>query len=382
MGIKLREKQLKNGEVSFYLDIYHNKTRWYEFLEIHIQKNRPSANDQEKRKLAQEIRAKREHELIVEDNQLLDRRKKQACFVAFFEQYINEKTENALYKGTLVCLKKFAGKQQIPIGRINEDWIKDFTKFLLSKRSNNTTIRYLRTINGAINEAIRQKIITRNPYKDIPSHQKLKIKDIQRKAFTIEELQLLADTPCDIDKQIKQAFLFSAFSGLRWSDVNPLRWDEIIQKKIKGEEKYFIHFEQEKTEGIEYLPLSENAIDIYKERKAEAQTEETSPYIFPHIREPENSRTVYQKVQKSMKRWAKAAGIPKEHLHFHTARHSFATNVLEHCDDGDLYTVSKLLGHKSIASTQVYAQVRDKRKLSAVMSLPKINFSQLNQQVG
>ncbi len=62
MGVKLREKQLKSGQISFYLDIYHNKTRWYEFLEIHIHKNRPSPDDKEKKRLGQEIRTRREHE--------------------------------------------------------------------------------------------------------------------------------------------------------------------------------------------------------------------------------------------------------------------------------------------------------------------------------
>jgi hypothetical protein len=67
MGVKLREKQLKSGQISFYLDIYHNKARWYEFLEIHINKNRPSPDDKEKKRLAQEIRTKREHELMIMD---------------------------------------------------------------------------------------------------------------------------------------------------------------------------------------------------------------------------------------------------------------------------------------------------------------------------
>ena len=81
MGVHLREKKLGTGQVSFYLDIYHNKKRWYEFLEIHINKNRPSEQDKEKRRLAQEIRAKRENELIVQENGLVDKVKRKADFV-------------------------------------------------------------------------------------------------------------------------------------------------------------------------------------------------------------------------------------------------------------------------------------------------------------
>ena len=80
MGVHLREKKLGTGQVSFYLDIYHNKKRWYEFLDIHINKTRPTPQDKEKRRLAQEIRIKRENELIVQDSGLVDKVKRKADF--------------------------------------------------------------------------------------------------------------------------------------------------------------------------------------------------------------------------------------------------------------------------------------------------------------
>lgn len=61
-------------------------------------------------------------------------------------------------------------------------------------------------------------------------------------------------------------------------------------------------------------------------------------------------------------------------MHFHTGRHTFATNIMENSPDADLWTVSKLLGHKSIIPTQIYAHVRDNRKKSAVKGLPTLNF--------
>jgi hypothetical protein len=101
MGVKLREKQLSSGQISFYLDIYHNKTRWYEFLEIHINKNRPSPDDKEKKRLAQEIRTKREHELIVDDNGLQDRKKKLACFVSVKTILFNRKRSDLQVSDTI-----------------------------------------------------------------------------------------------------------------------------------------------------------------------------------------------------------------------------------------------------------------------------------------
>lgn len=375
MGVKLREKQLSSGQVSFYLDIYHNKTRWYEFLEIHINKNRPSHDDKEKKRLAQEIRAKREHELIVNENGLTDKRKKQACLLEFFKMYIEDGHNSTPNQGMLSQLKAFAENKPIPFTKLNAVWFKEVERFLLKRVANNSAHRYIVALTCVINEAVRRKIVSSNPYDDIPPSQRLKKQDVFRNAFTIEQLQLLANTNCIIDRQIKQAYFFSCFTGLRWSDINPLRWDEIITKEINGEENYYLHFEQEKTEGIEYLPLSANAIDIIKERKAESQTEEKSLYVFPKIKEDEGSKKSYQRIRASLKKWAKAAGMDEKKLHFHTGRHTFATNVLESSVEGDLYTVSKLLGHKSIHSTQVYAKVRDKRKMDAVKALPKIDFA-------
>jgi site-specific recombinase XerD len=79
-------------------------------------------------------------------------------------------------------------------------------------------------------------------------------------------------------------------------------------------------------------------------------------------------------MDRRIKKWAKAAGLNPKQMHFHTGRHSFATNVLENSPDGDLWTVSKLLGHKSISATQIYAHVRDNKKKAAVKALPKLNI--------
>ena len=88
MAVKLREKPLSNGKVSLYLDIYQNKRRRYEFLNIYVNRKKPGEEDREKRRLAGEIRARREHELIVEENGLVDRQKKRADFISFYESYI------------------------------------------------------------------------------------------------------------------------------------------------------------------------------------------------------------------------------------------------------------------------------------------------------
>lgn len=374
MGIYLREKKLGNGQVSFYLDIYHNKHRWYEFLDIHINRNRPSTQDKEKKLFAQQIKIKRENELIVEDNGLINKERQKADFVKWFEKYADEKSHNRLYKQTLNHLKVFLGKKPLSFHAINPEWIKTFIKHLLTKMCNNTARHYVKSMNTALKDAEKADIIRKNPFSLMDRKDLVKKQDSFRKAFSLEELQLLIDTPCDIHPHIKQAYLFSCFSGLRWSDINRLRWEQVTVKQIDGEENYFIYFQQEKTEAIEYIPLSNQAVDILKRRKKEHLEEEKSIYVFSGIKEHNKNGAMNRKVNEGLKKWAEAAEIDPKLIHFHTARHTFATNVLEHCPEGDLWTVSKLLGHKTIQATQIYAQVRDKRKTAAVKALPSLNL--------
>jgi integrase len=378
MGVYLREKKLESGQVSFYLDIYHNKRRWYEFLEIRINKSHPSIQDKEKKRLAQEIRSKRENELIVQENGLIDRSRRKADFVAWFKVYMVERKRN--YSNNLKTykhLEKYMSGKPLPFQAITPDWIKDWIKYLSTKVSHNTTIDYNKNLFTALEEVVRKEILFVNPFRKIPRHERLKLKPVYRNAWTLEELQHLMETPCKMEPQYRQAYLFSCFSGLRWSDVNPLSWSEIITKTIDGNEEWFIYFEQEKTEDIEYLPLSDQAIVILKERKQELKDSgEISPFVFPRVKETDEVKAKrYKRVWFFLKKWAKAAGYDSKRMHFHTGRHTFATNVLENCPDGDLWTVSKLLGHKSISATQIYAHVRDKRKTSAVKALPKLKMT-------
>ncbi len=376
MGVYLREKKLGGGQVSFYLDIYHNKRRWYEFLEIKINKKNPTPQDKEKKRLATEIRSKRENELIVQDNGLVDKGKRKADFVVWFHSYMNGRKEN--YNNnvkTYKHLERFMDNRPLPFQAVTPDWIKAWSKYLLGRVSNNTTIDYNKNLFTALEEAVRKGIIFVNPFRKIPRHERLKLKPVYRNAWTFEELDHLMETPVKkMEPQYKQAYMFSCFSGLRWSDVNPLRWTEIITKVIDGQEEWFIYFEQEKTEDIEYLPLSDGAVAILKERRREQlENKEISPYVFPRVKETnEEKGKMHKRVWYFLKKWAVAAGYETKRMHFHTGRHTFATNVLENSPDGDLWTVSKLLGHKSIIPTQIYAHVRDSKKKSAVKALPML----------
>lgn len=378
MGVQLREKKISGGKVSFYLDIYHNQSRWYETLNIHINKKKPTEEDKQKKRLALEIRSKRENELIVKDNGLIDKSQRKLDFVKWYEIYMKENDrDNNRDKNGLIHLKRYLDGRTLPFSSITVEWIKTYGKYLITKVSNNTAFNYLKDLFTALECAVRKDVIAQNPFRKIPKNERIKLKPIFRSSFTLEELQLLWNTPCKMELQYKQAYLFSCFTGLRWSDVNPLRWSEVVTKTIDGKKEWFIYFEQEKTEDIEYLPISDQAVTLLQERQIEqAQSGEKSPFVFPKVKETDEVNTkVYKRVWYFLKKWARAAELDPKRMHFHTGRHTFATNILENSPDADLWTVSKLLGHKSIQPTMIYAHVRDNRKKSAVKALPSINLN-------
>jgi integrase len=176
--------------------------------------------------------------------------------VVFLSYYIESKRFNHHRRTTLNHLKNFMEDRPLPINRVTTEWMKSFETHLLNTVSENTALNYLTNINGALSQLVREQIIPRNPWHAVPKHERIKKKDVMRTAWTLEQLQLLADTPCDINPEFKQAYFFACFTGLRWSDVHKLTWSSIIPKNIGNHDDWFIYFEQQKTAAVEYFPLS------------------------------------------------------------------------------------------------------------------------------
>jgi integrase len=196
-----------------------------------------------------------------------------------------------------------------------------------------------------------------NPALDVA----IKKQATRREFLTLEELEKLAATPCG-NEDTKAAFLFSAFSGLRYSDVKALTWDKV--KRVNGTR--LLEYTQTKTGEPETLPLSAEAAAILEGQQ--------NARISTRIRTKINGDAVFklgaqQTIDKAIRRWVKRAGIRKK-ISFHNARYTFATLSLTH--GVDLYTLSKLLGHKSISTTEIYAKVVDQKKRQAVGMLPRL----------
>jgi integrase len=139
-------------------------------------------------------------------------------------------------------------------------------------------------------------------------------------------------------------------TGLRISDIRKLKWSEVVST----EEGYRLNFTQQKTKRVEYMPISEQAYQLCGERKADNQL------VFSPLQ---------KLINKVFVPWVKAAGITRK-ITFHSLRHTYAT--LQLAGGTDIYTVSKMLGHTKIMTTQIYAKIVDSKK-TATTNVIKID---------
>ena len=210
------------------------------------------------------------------------------------------------------------------------------------KLSQNSQASYFSKFSVAIEEAFKKGYIPENYMLKID---RVKQKETEREFLTFEELQVLFNTECEIP-QLKTAFIFSCLTGLRWSDINKLVWSEVQHSRENG---YYIRFRQKKTKGAETLPISEQAFGLLGDRT------EPEDRVFVGLK-----YSAWHNLK--LQQWMIKAGITKT-ITFHCARHTYAT--LQLSAGTDIYTVSKLLGHKELKTTQIYAKIIDDKKVEA-----------------
>lgn len=195
--------------------------------------------------------------------------------------------------------------------------------------------------------AIQKGIINLNPLQQVAG---IKGENNKREYLSIDELKSLVKTDCRYP-DLKNAFLFGCLTGLRWSDINQLTWADV--QELDGHQR--IIFKQQKTKGLQYLDISPQAYALMGEKK--------TGRVFVGLR-----YSAYMNVE--LLRWCMAAGISK-HITFHASRHTFAVTQLTM--GTDIYTVSRLLGHSEIKTTEIYADIIDSKRKLAIMTLLEIN---------
>lgn len=214
--------------------------------------------------------------------------------------------------------------------------------------SQNSKVSYFGKLRACINQAFNERIIPTNPLVGVEG---FKTEEVVREFLTIDELRKLKNTPCKYP-WLRAAFLFSCITGLRVSDVQKLTWGEL--HKIQAWDR--IVFKQKKTGGMEYLDINRQAYELLGEPG------EPNDKVFHGF--SYSSETLLE-----LRRWILAAGITKD-ITYHCSRHTFAIMMLN--IGVDIYTVSKLLGHRFLATTQIYARVLDKSKQEAISKIPQL----------
>lgn len=377
--VRLREKRLSNGNVSLYLDYYKDGQREYEFLKLYlIPEKTPfdKLHNLEVLNAANAIKAERTRVIIAEEAGLkrvwqskillsdwmmhcAEQAEQRASTAA------NRHTWGRTIENTADLLRQYAG-ERVRVSDVDTELCKGFIEYLrtgyvIGRNVQNTgqhlaastAQKRYQCLRFALSEAVREGVINKNPCDMLADADKIKVPESTRAYLTIDELKLLENTPT-ASEETRRAYLFMCYCGLRISDVKALRWADINQQG----EQWTITIRQQKTQTPLYLPLSSKAREFLTQQGEKP----VSGLVFADIpTEPAMNRT--------LKAWAERAGINKN-LTLHTARHTYATTLLT--KGADLYTVSKLLGHSEVATTQIYAKIVDKKKVDAVNLLNEL----------
>lgn len=296
----------------------------------------------EKERIIERIKSQLEIELGNAKNGLVSRQLQKANFIQYFETLGSKKEPNTkiAWDNTLKHLIAFQGKK-ISFENITVKWLENFLNHLKKDLSNNSVFTYFKKINAALNQAVKEKIITENPCKYINGPKK---EETEIVFLTKDELQKVINTDF-FDNESKNAFLLSCYTGLRISDIQVLKWNHIKNDRIQ--------LIQTKTKNSVYIPLNKNAISLLSKQK------QNKEFVF-------KLSNYDSSVNRTVKKLITKAEIGKE-IHFHCARHTFATLLVT--SGVNIFTISKLMGHKDIKSTLVYAKVIDEEKEKAVNSM-------------
>jgi site-specific recombinase XerD len=233
----------------------------------------------------------------------------------------------------------------IEIKKLNFEFISDFEFWFKSVRkcNHNSTLKYISNFKKIINKCIQLGWLEKDPFFGF----KMNKKDVERIPFTMEEIEIIKNKQFIADRlsQVRDIFLFCCYTGLAYIDVKKLKRSE-INLGIDGEQWIFTN--RTKTETGSRIPLLPYSLALLNQYKQHPQC------INKDLALPVLSN---QKMNAYLHEIADVAGI-KKRLTFHIARHTFATTITL-TNSVPIETVSKMLGHKSIRTTQIYAKILD-----------------------
>lgn len=372
--VYLRGKKLNSGNISLFLDVCRNGGRTKQYLGLYLNLEVDATvkgRNEESFRIAKTIAIEKNAALQKDENGFSISKVSKTNFIT----YILFQADEALKKSgnphgyyyTLESLAKhialYSG-DKTSIAQVDKNFILGFIDYLKTAKnfnykrtgtdrdkdltiSPNTQHNLFMKFKYVLRKAVKGDIIKANPIDKLEDSDKPKEESGTREFLTIDEIKKLIVTPCK-NEVLKRAFLFCCLVGLRYSDVASITWGELA-KDSNGAD--MLRFKMQKVKRSEDAYLSAEALKWLPER-GEANDEEL---IFPL---PKNDSA-----NKQLSRWIKKAGVSK-HITFHCSRHTAATLNLSL--GTPIETVSKMMGHTKIATTQIYAKIIDERRKEAV----------------
>ena len=361
--IRIRFKQLANGNQSIYLDCYKDGKRSYEFLKLYLVPEIDEATKKQNENTRQAATAIKSQRLIDMANDVAgiskSSQRSKMLLIDWMKAYssLKKKTgqSDAFGKQIDKAIRhlKLYGGNGVAMKDVDVSFCLGFIDYLNGLQMSDFTRKgYFRCLNCALNKAVKENVLPYNPITKIDNDQRIKQPESTREYLTVDEVKTLIKADC-INEATKRAYLFSCFCGLRYSDIKSLTWGDISSDG----EQCIARIVMVKTQKTLYLPLSKEAMKWMPERGDAKDTDRV--FQLPS--------QCYLNVV--LRTWAANSGL-KKHVTFHTARHTFAT--LELTAGADIYTVSKLLGHTQVKTTQIYADIIDEKKADAVNKIGKL----------
>lgn len=285
------------------------------------------------------------------------------------EEALRETGNRHSIYATMNSLKKhviaFKG-EDVLFQSVDEDWVRGFVEYVKhdalninftrtkneerrkeNKISQNTQHRLIVNLNFVLNKAVKNKLISANPMDCLDKKEKVSAVDGTREYLTDDEVKMLMQTPFTHGHyHIKEAFLFSCFTGLRFSDLKQLKMSDFRIDKKNGR---YLRIKMVKTKE----PLKIFIPDVAFNLLPDAESDDAPVFSLPKN----------DFANKSLQKWVKDSGITDKRITFHCGRHSTATLLLS--AGIPIAIVSRQLGHLKIATTEIYCNVMDKAQKEA-----------------
>ncbi|MGM9804788.1 MAG: tyrosine-type recombinase/integrase [Muribaculaceae bacterium] len=323
-------------------------------------------HNKETLQLAKKIRQEREQELLERCEGYRLKKDRQINFLDYFQTYIDNYTKKdiRMVKIALQRFKDFLNDtpeytkfaKSIKPEHLNKDMMLAFVEYLQSRSKGEGAKSIYNRFKKVILFAIEHDVLVKNPCSGVI----IKVDEniLRKDVLSIDEMQqLIASHDEKQNPEVRRAFIFCLYCGLRFCDVKSLTFANVdYSNKL-------LKFEQNKTKGHSansgvVIPLNDGLLKLIGEPTA-SQSKESLIFALPS----------YEMCLKSLKRWVKRAGIDK-HISWHCARHSFAVNILN--KGANIKTVSSLLGHAGLKHTEKYTRAVDSLKMAAIASLPEL----------